>query len=299
LHFWDFGHPDHKPLVQERGRRRQRGEETVSRYEFRIVAKDGTEKWVDLSGASITLQGRPAGIISVVEITGMKRAEEKLHRQIAVTAGINRVLQGALQAKTDAEVARIGLCVAEELTGSKFGLVGELNPSGRLDVIVLSAAGWECNRTADAQASIRNMQIRGIFGRVLKDGESFVTNDPGAHPDWVGLPSGHPEVTAFLGVPLKANDRTLGMIALGNKPSGYTPDDQEAIEALSVALTAALQHRLVEAKAAEQLDELRRWHEALIGREGRVLEVKKEVNELLAQLGQPPRYLSVAEESEK
>jgi len=54
-----------------------------------------------------------------------------------------------------------------------------------------------------------------------------------------------------------------------------------------------------EEKIKSQLDELQRWHDALNGREGRVLEVKKEVNELLARLGEPLRYSSVAEESGK
>jgi hypothetical protein len=54
-----------------------------------------------------------------------------------------------------------------------------------------------------------------------------------------------------------------------------------------------------EAKMAAQLNELTRWHDALLGREGRVLEVKKEVNELLTRLGEPPRYPSAVEGSEQ
>jgi len=42
----------------------------------------------------------------------------------------------------------------------------------------------------------------------------------------------------------------------------------------------------------EQLNELRRWHDATLGREMRVVELKREVNELLGQAGQPPRYSS-------
>jgi PAS domain S-box-containing protein len=56
------------------------------------------------------------------------------------------------------------------------------------------------------------------------------------------------------------------------------------------------ERKQAEARMAEQLDELRRWHAATLGREGRVLELKKEVNELLAKAGQPPRYASAVEE---
>lgn len=48
-----------------------------------------------------------------------------------------------------------------------------------------------------------------------------------------------------------------------------------------------------EAQLAEKLDELRRWHDVTMGREMRVLELKREVNELLTQAGQPPRYSSM------
>ena len=77
MHFWDIVHPDHKALAMERGQKRQRGEEVPNRYEFKIVTKDGTEKWVDFSGASTTLKGIPAAIINVIDITDRKQIEEK------------------------------------------------------------------------------------------------------------------------------------------------------------------------------------------------------------------------------
>ncbi|MBI5692851.1 MAG: PAS domain S-box protein [Verrucomicrobia bacterium] len=44
---------------------------------------------------------------------------------------------------------------------------------------------------------------------------------------------------------------------------------------------------------ASHLRELQRWHDATLGREGRILQLKREVNALLQQAGQPPRYASV------
>jgi transcriptional regulator with PAS, ATPase and Fis domain len=56
------------------------------------------------------------------------------------------------------------------------------------------------------------------------------------------------------------------------------------------------EHKLLEAKQAEQLDELRRWHEATSNREKHILTLKHEVNELLGLSGEPPRYPSAESE---
>lgn len=49
-----------------------------------------------------------------------------------------------------------------------------------------------------------------------------------------------------------------------------------------------------EAELTTQLHELQRWHDATLGREGRILELKRQVNELLEKLGLPLRYPSAA-----
>ena len=48
-----------------------------------------------------------------------------------------------------------------------------------------------------------------------------------------------------------------------------------------------------EQKAQHQLHELQRWQAVMLRREDRVLELKQEVNELLARHHQPPRYTSL------
>jgi len=52
------------------------------------------------------------------------------------------------------------------------------------------------------------------------------------------------------------------------------------------------ERRRDEDKIKNQLRELQRWHEATLGREERILELKQEINQLLIQQNQPPRYAS-------
>ena len=51
-------------------------------------------------------------------------------------------------------------------------------------------------------------------------------------------------------------------------------------------------HKEADAKLNEQLDELRRWQVVTLGRENRVQELKREVNEACRRLGEPVRYTS-------
>jgi hypothetical protein len=53
------------------------------------------------------------------------------------------------------------------------------------------------------------------------------------------------------------------------------------------------EQKQAEMKQAEQLQELQRWYKITLGREERIIELKKEINKLLAADGEAPRYSSV------
>ena len=48
-----------------------------------------------------------------------------------------------------------------------------------------------------------------------------------------------------------------------------------------------------------RIDELRRWQQATLGREGRIIELKREINGLLERLGEAPRYPAVSDGGRK
>jgi PAS domain S-box-containing protein len=58
------------------------------------------------------------------------------------------------------------------------------------------------------------------------------------------------------------------------------------------------QRKQTEFKLSEQIAELQRWHNITLDRESRILDLKREVNELLGKTGQLPRYPS-AEPADK
>lgn len=75
---WEFLHPDCRPRVQETARARQRGEEVPSRYQARILRKDGQELWADFSVSKIEFNGEPAMLGVAIDITDRKTSEEKI-----------------------------------------------------------------------------------------------------------------------------------------------------------------------------------------------------------------------------
>lgn len=78
MQFWDFVHPDDMELVKKRGLQRQVGIDTIYAYEFRIIDKAGTTKWVFLTGTSFMYNGQIAAMVSVTDVSERKKAEEKL-----------------------------------------------------------------------------------------------------------------------------------------------------------------------------------------------------------------------------
>jgi two-component system sensor histidine kinase DevS len=94
-------------------------------------------------------------------------------------------------------------------------------------------------------------------------------------PRSAGFPSGHPNMTSFLGVPIRTSDRQLGQIYLTDKIGApeFTADDEKVIQMLAAYAAAAIQN----AQQVEQMKE----HDAVLTRRSEDLAL---VNEFASAL---------------
>ena len=82
----DIVHPSHHAMVDENIRRRIGGQVHSMHYEVRGRYRDGSVREVEVYGSTVQLNGRPALVGTLVDITERKRAEadrERLQQQLA------------------------------------------------------------------------------------------------------------------------------------------------------------------------------------------------------------------------
>ena len=215
-----------------------------------LLTRDGREFPIEDSAAPIMdSSGNVSGVVLVFhEVTERRRAQNALRQSNSVLKSFNTILEEALNYETTEEMGQTCLREIIQLTESQFGFVGEIGPDGMLHDIATSDVSEYC-KVYDANGERRppsTFKIHGLYGRVLLDGRSLLTNAPAEHPDSIGTPPGHPLLSAFLGVPLIDGGRTIGMIAVGNRPLGYRLEDQAALESLAPAVVESLRRTRAE-----------------------------------------------------
>ncbi|GFO53487.1 hypothetical protein GMSM_04940 [Geomonas sp. Red276] len=241
--------------------------EAVDHFESRRLTRDGRAIDVSLTVSPVrNAEGRVIGISKIArDITGRRRDEEKIRQQSAVVQGINEIFEAALASLSEERLGETCLAVAEKITGSRIGFIGEIGADGLLHDIAISNPGWEACRMPGRNGVPRppgNFPVHGIYGRVLKDGKAFFTNRPDEHPDRIGLPPGHPPLEAFLGVPLINDGAVTGMIAVGNRPGGYRQEELDLLASIAPAVMEAFLRKRAEQATQELLDRQQKLLEA-------------------------------------
>jgi PAS domain S-box-containing protein len=204
-------HLDAKDMkkVTEMRRRRLNGEEVPSRYEVALRRRNGQIFQAELNVGMIIYQGRSAAQVTIRDITERKLAEEAVKREKKLQEGINRILQEAITCDTEEQLGIVCLSVAGELTKSRIGFIGEIRPDGNLYDIAMSNPTWELCAMYDQSGHRRppgQFALHGLYGYVLQQGKSLLTNTPAQHPQSIGIPKGHPPLSSFLGVPRRSAD---------------------------------------------------------------------------------------------
>ncbi|HEV2967142.1 MAG TPA: GAF domain-containing protein, partial [Candidatus Dormibacteraeota bacterium] len=103
----------------------------------------------------------------------------------------------------------LGFCL--DLTQSAFGFIGLLVNDGR-EMDVAAIKGFQ-PLDPNFYDNFRLIPVRpSVFGVVITNERSKISNDVLHDPDKVGQPRGHPPVRTFMGVPLQVGDRVIGMV---------------------------------------------------------------------------------------
>jgi PAS domain S-box-containing protein len=186
-------------------------------------------------------------VLSLNDVTARFQAQQELTRQNSILTGINRIFREPLTSETGEEIGRVCLKVLEELTESKFSFLSNLDPGNQLDFSAISdQAGSSCRLSSGKFGLGKHREVQRLYRRVIQEGQTLLTNDPVSHPDYRGVPADHPEISAFLGVPLTYAGQVIGQIGLGNKTGGYNQADQETAELLTLAIAEVLMHKRVQ-----------------------------------------------------
>jgi signal transduction histidine kinase len=153
----------------------------------------------------------------------------------------------------------LGCCL--ELTRSAFGFIGLLNGRDEMDVAAIK--GFEPSDPAFYH-NFRLIPVRpSVFGVVIINGRSKISNDVLHDPDRAGQPRGHPPVRTFMGVPLQVGERVMGMIGVANKLDGYTVDEERLLSTFANQVAVAIENARLYEDQRRMIDELEVLHRNL------------------------------------
>jgi signal transduction histidine kinase len=127
---------------------------------------------------------------------------------------------------------------AAELIGAKFGGILVLDQDDAARYELLRVHGWSM------PTSLPQPQGRGILGLPHREGRPLRLDQVEQHPASVGVPSGHPAIGPFLGVPLRFRDRILGSLFLAQRPKhrAFTADDEVLLIGLANLAAVAIEN---------------------------------------------------------
>lgn len=235
----------------------------VSTFEVYYRRKDGSMFPVETKASLIEHEGVEYAVGIARDLTERKLAEQRLQAEALLNRSLVQVSRELISAEPDlAEVARMLLGSAREMTGSKHGYVSVVDlATGHLMPHTTTAmvAGDACAVQPDQPIFLANPDGShpGLWGHGLNLRQGFYDNNPESHPSARGLPPGHVPLRQFLSVPALVKGRLVAQVALANPGRDFNDSDLATAQALAdifaLGVEQVLSRRaLLEAKDAAE-----------------------------------------------
>ncbi len=191
-----------------------------------------------------------------VDVTESRRLDEALAWEAKVNAAIAELAKKLLSSASFEEISAEVLNYALELTDSPHGFVGYIDPqTGYLILPTMTKGVW--NESPRETQTVIFKKWGGLWGWVLENRTSLLTNDPPTAPRAKGIPVGHASIARFLAAPALADQALVGEIALANARRDYTNHDLVLVERLADLYALAIQRKRVEEELRESEERFR------------------------------------------
>lgn len=217
-----------KPLIK--------GETDSLTFETLHQHKDGTEIPVEISLQYIEPVGESARFVAIVRnITDRIAMQRQMEQQKNLLDMLHSSMTDFVEKGNFHETMNSMLDTLLELTGSKYGFIGEVlydeDGSPYLKTHAITNIAWDQKTQAlyddfsEKGFEFRNLNT--LFGHVLTSQKTVLSNDPASDPRSTGLPEGHPAMHSFLGVPIFYGRDLIGMYGIANRENGYDDSVRE------------------------------------------------------------------------
>lgn len=161
-----------------------------------------------------------------------RRAEEHLVALDAAVRGISGVL--TLDVVLQLIVDRV-----RDLADAEYAALGIVNAEGLIERFLTSGMSRAARDRIGALP-----QGRGLLGLIIREGQTLRIADIEADPRRSGLPSNHPPMHSFLGVPVIVKGRSVGDLYLTNKRGApeFSEEDQRLVERFALHAGLAIEN---------------------------------------------------------
>lgn len=226
MYFWTIVAPEYRDSIQKIGIKRQKTKSPDASYEFRIITKSGKTKWVFLTGSSLIYNGAPAGIISAVDITDRKIAEEDVQAERILLRTLIDNLPDTVYVK-DTDARKV---LANKADLRIMGFKSEIEVIGKTDLELLDPKIGKKTYEDDLKLLKSG---KPIFNRE----EDFIDIDGKMH--WlltskIPLFNDNGLVNGMIGIGRDITERKLGELALHESELRYRSLFNEMLEGFAL-----------------------------------------------------------------
>jgi GAF domain-containing protein len=183
------------------------------------------------------------------------------------------------------------LNVLLEAMESEYGVFGYIDEEGALVVPSMTRHIWDKCLVPDKNIVFpRDRWGHSTWPRAIREKRIIYSNEPSTN-----IPEGHIAISRHISLPIIHQGEAIGLIQVANKRTDYDEKDIQLLETFGGAIAPVLNARLqrdgqekkrkhTEEELKARNEELERINRLMIGRELRMADLKKEIDELRQEL---------------